>query len=501
MNKQVKKSSTKNNVIKAKNTKAKKKMSKKFVITKLIFLFVLLIIESFVGSIIVTSGYLPTKYNIVLIIVLLFLFLLLGFLTILKKKTLNIIVMIFMLIISTGLVFGGIYYSNVIGTVKNLVTSDKEEEINYVFIVKSNSKLKIISELEKKKIGVFASEVDSVTKKITEEIKGTVETYDNIGDMILGLQLNTVDALMVNNDIYELILEQFEDFNTFARKLTDEVKVKTKNKKIESSIDVNKNDSFIVYISGVDNRDTSSIGTTGLSDVNILAAINKKAHKILLVSIPRDYYVRLRGTNGLKDKLTHAGLYGINKSIGTIEDLFNVKINAYAKFNFKAVTTLVDKIGGITVYSDTSFNSSHLSGWYVKKGNNTLNGAKALAYARERYAYASGDRHRGKNQEAIITAIIKKITTNKKYLLEFTDIMNAIDPYFSTNIKEDIIKSLVRDQLDTMPSWKVESISVDGTNSENKTYSWPNQTTYVMIPNQNTINTAKNKMYEVLRAK
>lgn len=296
--------------------------------------------------------------------------------------------------------------------------------------------------------------------------------------------------------MYELVLEQNPDFELMIRNI-GQLEVVGEPVKIDSSIEVGE--SFILYLSGLDTRDTSVIWNSGLSDVNILMVVNPTTHKLLLVNIPRDYYVPVYGTQGLNDKLTHAGLYGIEASTKTVENLFGINVNAYAKVNFKVLTTIVDEIDGIDIYSDIGFNSSHIRGWYVKQGWNHMDGKKALAYSRERYAYTTGDRHRGQNQQAVITAIVNKISQNKTYLLKYTDILESIQPCFATNVELEDIQGMVREQIDSLSPWTVESISVNGTNSSNYTYSFPKQLTYVMVPDQATIDAAKARINQAMR--
>jgi anionic cell wall polymer biosynthesis LytR-Cps2A-Psr (LCP) family protein len=128
-----------------------------------------------------------------------------------------------------------------------------------------------------------------------------------------------------------------------------------------------------------------------------------------------------------------------------------------------------------------------------------MDGAKALAYSRERYAYTTGDRHRGQNQQQVITAIVNKISQNKSYLLKYTDILESIQPCFATNVELEDIQGMVREQIDSLAPWTVESISVNGTNSNNYTYSFPKQYTYVMVPDQATIDAAKARINQVMR--
>ena len=268
--------------------------------------------------------------------------------------------------------------------------------------------------------------------------------------------------------------------------------------KKSSSFDITNNP-FAVYISGSDSR--GKLSDTARSDVNIVAVVNPKTNKILLVSIPRDYYVQLHGTTGVKDKLTHAGIYGVDMSKNTISDLLDTNIDYYLKVGFDTVTDLVDVIGGIDVYSDQVLN---LKGRNNKKcdfyiGTNSVDGACALAFARERKSYTSGDRHRGENQQEIITAIIEKISSNPSILVKYKDILKALDSSFETNMSYEDITTLIKEELTSLTKWEVESISLDGTGSSEPTYSMGSQKLYVMIPDETTVNNAKEKINEYLQ--
>ena len=72
---------------------------------------------------------------------------------------------------------------------------------------------------------------------------------------------------------------------------------------------------FVIYLSGVDTR--GELTEKARSDVNILAVVNPQTKQVALINTPRDYYVDLAGTNS-KDKLTHAGLYGVETSMATL---------------------------------------------------------------------------------------------------------------------------------------------------------------------------------------
>lgn len=475
--------------------KEEKKSNKKYLIVKVMFLILSLVSSIMVLVSVISGNILPSKYLIILIAVLGVFNIIFGLLLVVKNKIINVIGMVLVLIFSIVMFIGFGYVSKTFDNLRELVAPN-EEILNYYILSLSDGEYENIQQLEGKVVGILEQGSEELIEELNKETNIEYKKYTSIGDLIYGLELKEVDAIIVSTTVYDLILEEDGSFENLVKKL-GEVVVTGKPEKIES--DINVGDSFILYISGLDSRDTSAVATTGLSDVNIVAVVNPTTHKVLLVNIPRDYYVDVYGRPGMKDKLTHAGLYGTNTSMKTVANIFDININTYVKVNFKALTNIVDAIDGIDVYSDTAFNSFHKKGWYVKKGMNHMDGEKALAYSRERYAYASGDRHRGKNQQDVIAAIIKKVSQNKQYLLKYNDILTSIQPYFTTNFELEDVQELVKNQIDTLSPWVVESISVDGANGQNYTASFPKSLTYVMVPNQTTIDNAKAKINQVMR--
>ena len=281
--------------------------------------------------------------------------------------------------------------------------------------------------------------------------------------------------------------------STLTKKLgtkpAEEVKDETSDHTVKSGI-------FNIYISGIDT--TGNIRNVSRSDANMLLTVNTKTHQILLTSIPRDYYVTLH-TYKAKDKLTHSGIYGIKETVSTVEDFMGIDINYYVRVNFTTVIKMVDVIGGIDVDSDYAFTTSE--GYSFKKGTNHLNGKKALAFSRERYSFADGDRQRVRDQQKVINAIITKLTSSTTLLSKYTDILKSLSGSFQTNLTSEEINYLIKGQLDNMTSWSMTSFSLDGTSASAATYSMGSQKLYVMIPTQKTIDDAKEKINEVLNAK
>lgn len=252
-------------------------------------------------------------------------------------------------------------------------------------------------------------------------------------------------------------------------------------------------DAFVLYISGIDVW--GSVTTQSRSDVNILAVVNTKTGKILLINTPRDYYVPIPVSAGACDKLTHAGLYGIDCSMGALESLYGVNIDYYLRMNFSGFEAIINAMGGIDVYSEYTFTVDPIKTYNA--GMNHLTGLEALAFARERHAFADGDNQRGKNQMEIIKAMVAKVTT-PEFLYSYNDTLNQISGMYQTDISNSTIYDLVRYQLTSGTSWQIDTYSVSGSGSYEPTYSVPSQNLYVMIPNQAQIETAKAMIATVL---
>ena len=256
---------------------------------------------------------------------------------------------------------------------------------------------------------------------------------------------------------------------------------------------------FVVYLSGVDNR--GELTEKARSDVNILAVVNPTTKQAALINTPRDYYVDLAGTDS-KDKLTHAGLYGVETSMATLGNLYGVNVEHYLRINFAGFINIIDAIGGVDVYSDQAFTSVGSPGYYdpttFVEGWNHLDGKAALAFARERHAFASGDIQRGINQMKVIDAMLNKIKS-PALLMGFSKIMDAAADCFVTSFSQDQISALVRMQLSDFAEWDIESYTVTGTSSSStKCYSAKGQKLYVMKPDDASVSKAREMIASVL---
>ena len=260
---------------------------------------------------------------------------------------------------------------------------------------------------------------------------------------------------------------------------------------VTSQPDADSN-SFIMYLSGIDTY--GGISTRSRSDVNILAVVNTETKDILLLSTPRDYYISYSETGGAKDKLTHAGIYGINASIDALEQLYDVDVNYYLRVNFSGFIDIINALGSVDVNSDYDFTAR---GTEIHKGINHLTGEEALSFARERYSFKDGDFQRGRNQMEVIRAVIQK-TASSSLLTNYMSVMNAVAGSFETNMSQEEISDLVKMQLSDMASWNITSYTSEGQVSSAETYSMPGQMLSVVIPDESSVEEAKNMITDVI---
>lgn len=256
---------------------------------------------------------------------------------------------------------------------------------------------------------------------------------------------------------------------------------------------------FVVYLSGVDNR--GELTENARSDVNILVVVNPVTKQAALINTPRDYYVDLAGTES-KDKLTHAGLYGVETSMATLGNLYGVDVDHYIRINFAGFISIIDAIGGVDVYADQAFTSVGSPGYYdpttFAEGWNHLDGKSALAFARERHAFKTGDIQRGINQMKVIDAMANKLKS-PTLLMSFSKLMDAAADCFVTSFSQEQISALVRMQLGDLASWDIQSYTVTGSGAKSsKCYSAKGQSLYVMKPDENSVNEAKALIAAVL---
>lgn len=455
-----------------------------------LLLFLFSIISIYLGF---NSTIIPNKI-LYLIILVYFIILLLIILLLTRRKKFLIFLGI---LLSIPLIIGNIALSFIYlrtNSFFNKITNVEYETSNYSIIVLKESTYNKLEDL--KEIGLYKQVIDNNYDKALEDLNNKVKIdnkkYDNILTIINDLYNNKLESILINENYIDIINETDNNFKD-KTKVLETLSIKTIKEKKELEQEISKLGNFNIYISGIDTY--GNISTVSRSDVNILATIDMKNNKILLTNTPRDYYVQLHGTTGNKDKLTHAGVYGINMSMQTLEDLYETKIDYYIRVNFNTLIKLVDQIGGVDIYSDMSLRTS--SGTYVNYGWNHFNGKQALAYSRERHAYLEGDRHRGQNQQQVIEAIIKKVTQSRD-INTYLNLLSVMEDSLQTNLDKKLINGFVNLQVSKNLTWSTESISVTGYDSGNYTYSYPGQLLYVMEPDYNSLNTAKSRIKEII---
>ena len=434
----------------------------------------------------------PNKYFILgtillsVIVLIIELFLLIDF----KKTWLKIIkgIMIFLaFLLCFGCIFGLNYLNKTLNFFENIKII-KEEVTDYYVIVKKDTKYQEVSDLYGTKMAHFINTDEEVLDSLKLEL--IYSEINSTDELIKALYEDKVDSILISDIVKDTFEDEDEEFNDKIRILKT-ISIKKEIEDISKRVSM-KNTPFNILISGIDTY--GAINTVSRNDVNIIASVNPNTNQILLIHIPRDFYVRLHGKTGNKDKLSHANYYGYNVVVQSIEDLFGIDINYYVKVNFTTYIDLINNIGGITVYADKNL---YREGCNIHKGYNKLNGFCALQFARIRKQYSDGDRHRGRNQEQVIEAIFKKLTSGSTLLTQYTDILSALDGKFATNMDINELTNYVKYELDDFKNYKITSIQVDGSGAYYPTYSYPKQLLWVMIPYQNTIDTAKDKINKV----
>lgn len=411
-------------------------------------------------------------------------------------------------------------------TTVNAVSGEAPAAMMDLYVI-ANDRAKTAADCRNYVVGTAVGENARYSKaalnKMSAETGTAVQSreYGSEEEMIGALYRGKVQALLINSAKAEVLTDtvEFQGFIGKARLIREYDIMNADLSFIPGESDQSETDSsdtkitnpvqgdtaveggitttpFILYISGSDTRDKKF--KTSRSDVNILMAINPKTKQILLLNTPRDYYIpNPKSSEGEKDKLTHLGLYGVECSMQGLGELYGCTVNYSAQINFTGLETLVDELGGITVDNPNEF--SVINGYHYKKGKITLNGKEALAYARERHAFTSGDNMRGQNQMRIITAIINKATSSKsKVLMNYSGILNALSGMFKTSLSSSDIEKLVKMQLNDRAQWNIRTYAVTGKNGSETTYSSPKYKAYVMWPDDRSVATGASKIKQVL---
>lgn len=398
----------------------------------------------------------------------------------------------------------GIRYINLgMETLNNITAEEDETSLMTVYVRADDDRE--MEDLLTETFGTLANDKANTlaaVQQLDEKYSAMLvtETYTSPTELVDALNDEKVDAILVNQGQLSVL----EDMEGYEEALTELREVESFHVVVETDSDktsISHEDAvFSVYISGSDSRD-SNIMATGRSDVNIIATVNTETRQVLLLNTPRDFYVPLARNEGdehaLNDKLTHAGLYGVDESKDTLAQYYGIDIDYYFRVNFTGFEKIIDALGGIEVDSEHDFYSTiSPTPIHYTEGINKLGGYEALYYVRERYAFVNGDYQRGINQMQVIKAVADK-ANSPSVLAGFTSLMDAVSGCFKTSIPTDLITALVRDQLANGDDWNIVTYYVSGTGSSEYTYSIPSQRAYVTIPDESTVEMAKDLMQQV----
>ena len=403
------------------------------------------------------------------------------------------------------LAFGGFYINKTRSAISN-ISGETTEVTQMAVYVKSDDAADSVEATAGYTYGILSSldreNTDGAVAHLNSQFGTEVQTkeYAGLTELADGILNGEVNAMLLNSG-YLSVYEDMDGYTDFSTKIKEvgTVDVESTIQSAEESTPVepittaNGGKVYTIYLSGIDTR--GEMTAKSRSDVNIIATVNTDTHEILLVSTPRDYFVPLSISGGAPDKLTHAGIYGIDVCMDTLGMLYDIDINYYFRINFGGFVKVIDALGGITVNSDYDFDSKNILGYHFNKGENYVNGEQALIFARERYAFQEGDRQRGKNQMEVIRGVVKK-ALSPEILTSYSSILSSLDGCFGTNITYEEIAQILQQQLTNGGDWTIVSYSVNGTGATEKPYSM-SQKAYVMVPDYNTVDKAKSLMEKV----
>lgn len=436
--------------------------------------------------------------NVVYSIILVAIFVLCLTLSILKKnRVLTTVLLVVFSIIAAVSLFA---FKSLVDVAHNMNETASYSEIEMSVVVPSNSSVNDVSDLTSIQAPTDAdgSNINELLSHIksekgadlaTEKVDSYQAAYENL--------VNGSSQAMVFNSAYSSLLEMsYENYQSNLKTIYS-YKIKTSIKDEAKAHDSNV---FNIYISGIDTY--GSISTVSRSDVNLILTVNMNTHKILMTETPRDAYVKIPdGGADQYDKLTHAGIYGVETSEKTLENLYGITVDYYARLNFDSFLKLIDALGGVTVYNSQAFTSLH-GNYDFPVGNVTLDSDKALGFVRERYSLEHGDYDRGNNQMKVIQAILGKLTSLKS-VSNYSTVISNVQDSIQTDMKLDTMMKLVNSQLDSGEKFTVTSQEVTGTGStgELTSYAMPSSSLYMIKLDDASVAKASQAIKDVMEGK
>lgn len=451
--------------------------------------------------------------NILIPIILVLILLTLIFVLLINFSTHGLVskILCSLMVVVLSAVYGlGNYYLYSTNTTLETVTDQGNKAKNTASVVVLNSSgLENVNSLEGSKLGVLKTIGNEATKKSLTDLKKnnvtyTKKTYDNMLGMLKALYDGEVDAIVLNEAYRSNVcdLEDYANFNNDTKVIHKTVYYTKENSSSLAVSDITSKP-FNILISG--NDSFGSLDENSRSDVDMLVTINPVTSTILLTSIPRDSYVKevcndYACNYGVYDKLTHTGIYGVDTTKDTIENLLDIDINYVYRVNFTSMIDIVDALGGVDVTVPEGmavskfYTNSNLEG--VHEGENHLDGKRALAYSRERKAYLDGDLQRARNQQQVLQAMFKK-ATSPEIIKNYTSLLKALIGAFDTNMTTKEITSFIKYQIQAKPSWKFEQFVLKGDNDLKMSAELGSEVSVVILYDS-YINIAHDKIQAVL---
>ena len=412
-----------------------------------------------------------------------------------KAKNLTLILLLLGILISGTSLFA---VGQFIGFTSRLNATSNYSNYSMSIAVLADSPIDNISQVTSV-MGPTGTDKDNIQQlmndlKASQNKELTVEESSSYLAAYKSLLAGDTKAIILNSVFENIIESEYPDYASKIKKIYTKELTKT----VETPKDV-KGDSFNVYISGIDTY--GPISSVSRSDVNIIMTVNRETKKILLTTTPRDSYVPIAdGGNNQKDKLTHAGIYGVDASIHTLENLYGIDLNYYARLNFTSFLKLIDLLGGVDVYNDQEF-TAHTNGKFYSVGNVHLDSEQALGFVRERYSLADGDRDRGRNQQKVIVAILQKLTSTEA-LKNYDGIIKGLQDSIQTNMPLETMMKLVNAQLESGGTYKINSQDLKGTGRMDlPSYAMPESNLYMMEISDSSLESVKVAINDVIEGK
>ncbi|KHD40930.1 LCP family glycopolymer transferase CpsA [Streptococcus uberis] len=477
------------------NKSSKNKKSSSFTIINLALVTLFALLALIVSFMMYSYNFLAFHHlNLIVALGLLALFIVSLLLIILKKA--KLLTMIGLILANIGLAVTLFAFKSTIDFTGQMNKTASFSEVEMSVIAAKDSSIASIQDLKSVEAPtkMDRSNIEALLEQAKIEKKVDLETVevDSYQKAYENLLSGSSQAMVINSAYSSLIEQNDPDYSSkvktlYSYKVKKDIKTQAKTS--------NKEGVYNIYVSGIDTY--GPISTVSRSDVNIIITLNMNTHKVLLTTTPRDSYLKIPDGGGNQyDKLTHAGIYGVETSMKTLSNLYDISVDHYARINFTSFINLIDQLGGIEVENTRAFSANGLD---FPAGTISLNSQQALVFVRERHALEGGDNDRGKNQEKVIAAIINKLSSIKSPS-QFSAIMTGLQSSVQTDMTLDQMMAIVNTQLEDSKAFTITSQDVTGTGStgELPSYAMPGSALYMYQLDESSVNQAKEAIKAVM---